>query len=80
MFKERRTKYTLVFGTILLLGALATNKDLIGSKNYTIGLWYGSAMWCAIASFFGCAVGLLTSAKSAKVVPLPIPEPLRQAA
>lgn len=80
MVKERRTKYTLVFGTILLLGALVTNKDLIGSKNYTIGLWYGSAMWCAIASFFGCASGLLTSANSSNAVPLPIPEPLRRAA
>ncbi len=80
MYRERRTKYIFVFGTVLLLGALATNKDLIGSRNYTIGLWYGSAMWCAIASFFGCAVGLLTSVKSAAVLPLPIQEPRRQAA
>ena len=80
MYRERRTKYILVFGTILLLGALATNKDLIGSRNYTIGLWYGSAMWCAIASFFGCAVGLITSAKSVRVLQVPMYEPLRQAA
>lgn len=80
MAREHRTKSMFVFGTVLLSGALATNKDLIGSKNYTIGLWYGSAMWCAIASFFGCAVGLLTSVKSADALPLPLQEPRRQAA
>jgi len=80
MYRERRTTYILIFGTILLLGALATNKDLIGSKNYTIGLWYGSAMWCAIASFFGCAVGLITSAKPSHVQQLPIQVPVRKAA
>ena len=80
MVKERRTKSMFVFGTILLLAASATNKDLIGSKNYTIGLWYGSAMWCAVASFFGCAVGLVTSAKPSHLQQLPIQEPRRQAA
>ena len=80
MVKERRTKSMFVFGTILLLAASATNKDLIGSKNYMIGLWYGSAMWCAVASFFGCAVGLVTSAKPSHLQQLPIQEPRRQAA
>lgn len=43
----------------LIAAAAATNKDLVGGAAYTIGLWYGSAMWAAVAAVGGSAAGAM---------------------
>jgi hypothetical protein len=35
------------------------NKDLVGATAYTAGLWYGSAMWAAVAATVGACLGLV---------------------
>ncbi|CAN5124287.1 hypothetical protein BH11PLA2_BH11PLA2_14120 [soil metagenome] len=55
-------QHQLAAGVILagmLLAAAASNKDLLGGPLYTIGLWQGSVMACAIMALVGAWWGLL---------------------
>ena len=77
VLRERRYEL-LPFLAAMVLGALASNKDLLGGTAYTAGLRAGSVMFAAVAAFGGCALAL---ARPVPVpVAVPIPAPLRRAA
>jgi Glycosyltransferase family 87 len=69
------------FVAVMLVGALLSNKDLVGGRVYTLGLWYGSVMWTSVAAFGGCAFALATAPRAnATVFTLPHVESRRKAA
>jgi hypothetical protein len=47
---------------VVLLGAvllgLASNKDPLGEKLYTLSLWYGVVTWQTLLLLVGCLIGL----------------------
>jgi hypothetical protein len=62
-----------------LAAAALTNKSLWGDTLYTIGLWYGSATWAAVACLLGCVAGLVARPVETPVEVTRIP-PVRRAA
>jgi hypothetical protein len=70
----------LPFLVAMVLGSVMSNKDLIGSRAYTLGLWGGSVMWAAVAGFVGCAVALANWKMPQVEVAVPEVQPVRRAA
>jgi hypothetical protein len=66
----------------MFLGAMSSNKDLLGANLYTLSLWYGSVMSTAIFAFAGCIVAMMLpqANKVVHVLPYPQVEPARRAA
>ncbi len=56
---EERQRRLIPFLILIIAGAIASNKDLLGASLYSQGLWMGSVMICAIAAFVGSAFRLL---------------------
>lgn len=79
VFIERRREL-LPFLAVMLLGAIASNKDLVGARLYTVGLWGGSVMVAAVAAFAGCSVAMIRPRSQSDARALPESTPLRRAA
>ena len=69
-WENRRWSSTVLIGC-MLLGAFASNKDLVGGTLYTLGLWYGSVMAVAAASFFACLIPSPQRGESSSLIPFP---------
>jgi hypothetical protein len=59
-----RNRIATVFLGLMILTAISSNKDLLGPKLYTLGLWYGGVMGLAAAAYGGCLLGLVRSNRS----------------
>jgi hypothetical protein len=48
-----RSRTAAVVLGLMILAAMSSNKDLLGPKLYTLGLWYGGVIWLAAAAYGG---------------------------
>jgi Glycosyltransferase family 87 len=48
-----RDRVAAVFLALMILAAMSSNKDLLGPKLYTLGLWYGGVTVLAAAAYAG---------------------------
>jgi hypothetical protein len=60
----------VLVGSILL--GLASNKDPLGEKLYTLSLWYGVVTWQTLLLLIGCLIGLR---RGPGTVSVPLPNP-----
>jgi hypothetical protein len=61
---------SVLLGSILL--GLASNKDPLGERLYTLSLWYGVVTWQTLLLVIGCLVALRHARRD---VPVPLPHP-----
>ncbi|HEY2784027.1 MAG TPA: glycosyltransferase family 87 protein [Fimbriiglobus sp.] len=59
-----RSRVSAVILGLMIVTALTSNKDLLGPKLYTLGLWYGGVMGLAAAAFAGGVWGFLNRRES----------------
>lgn len=64
----------------MVLGAIASNKDLVGARLYTAGLWGGSVMVSAVSAFLGCSLAMIRPRTESIAQPVPESPPLLRAA
>jgi hypothetical protein len=56
LISRSRILGVVLLGSILL--GLASNKDLLGEKLYTLSLWYGVVTWQTLLLLIGCLIAL----------------------
>jgi hypothetical protein len=54
-----RSRVAAVVLGLMILAAMSSNKDLVGAKLYTLGLWYGGVLGLAEIAYAGGVVKLL---------------------
>jgi hypothetical protein len=54
-----RSRSAAVFLIGMLIAAYVSNKDLLGAKLYSLGLWYGSIMAAAVFALIGCWIEMM---------------------
>ena len=62
-----RSRFAATVLGLMILTALSSNKDLVGHKLYTLGLWYGAVGGLAAAAYCGGMWGLFGSKRRVKL-------------
>lgn len=57
---------------LMIVTALSSNKDLLGPKVYTLGLWYGGVMGLAAGAYTGGVQGLLAAGRISRAIKIGI--------
>jgi hypothetical protein len=58
-----RRRVAAVVLVLMILAAMSSNKDLVGPKLYTLGLWYGGVMGLAAIAYAGGVADLLRKSR-----------------
>jgi hypothetical protein len=59
---ERRSRVLGGLVAVAVVGALLSNRDLLGARAYATALWHGSLFWATAALFAGCVWALWMAA------------------